>query len=696
MAYILSLLIAAGTGSGLATGQGMEPGLDEAGTQATPPVIVNFQGHLRQGTVIVNGTYSMTFRLYNAAAGGTPLQTMGPWNITVNSGVFNVELPITRANILNYTNLWVEVDIPSLGGIYIPRVKINSAAFAYNAFMSDTTQRIRDFAVTPQDLVLGPPPTQLNDFDLNNNGRIDAILLDIPASGTDPGYIWNYEVTGVQQPTSSYWITRQSTVGTPADTSAGGIFARLRPESGGSPYAAFLGQRGTANGFGTIAGGFYGGYFLSKTQANNVGVYAWCDAAGGQGVYSVGNTATSFGVWGIGNIAGATGVVGAGNGAGTTYWPGAGVSGSSNDVGTFGYGNATVESWGVYGYSNAPAGASGGTGVVGYASLNNNTARGVWGFGNVAPLTYFTGREVGVQGNADHFGVLGIGQDRATTLAVGVWGLGANSDLTQRVVMSAAGVSGVGGPYSAARPFHTGVYGRPDVAEGDAREVEGALGTYWWYSINGVNAYIGVIGYENDAGTNATWDESWAALFDGDVFVTDDIYVGNWVLARGYYYHAKRKLNGKGGDLLAASPKSVYHDAMLSGTVNLSSGEAKIKLDQDFLDMVDPGSMRVTATAIGAPVTVYVAEITPDGFVLKSVDGSSCRVDWIVMAYQAGVEAKIDQSKASELVVESKVKPVQTLQAAALDLNAKTDNLKTAKTTHQRVPAETQELKEVK
>jgi|GEM_PF-3460123 len=154
MSYIVALAIAAGLGSTKdgQTTQRVEPVRDTAQTQSTPPVIVNFQGHLRQGTTIINGTYQMTFRLYDAASGGTLLQTMGPWNVNVSSGVFNVELPITQANILNYTNLWIEVDIPALGGIYTPRVKINSAAFAYNAFMSDSTQRIRNKGVTPEDL----------------------------------------------------------------------------------------------------------------------------------------------------------------------------------------------------------------------------------------------------------------------------------------------------------------------------------------------------------------------------------------------------------------------------------------------------------------------------------------------------------------------------------------------------------------
>lgn|GEM_PF-2927531 len=571
----------------------------------------------------------------------------------------------------------------------------------------------------------------------------------MPASGTDPGYIWN-QYSSAQTP-GRFWISDSGRAGSGAKygllnaTNYGvygqynasnygylggngtGAFGYTNTAASGNSYAGVIGlnphnqgiavlgvgQNVTATPPTTGAGvmgasdtfGIYGIAINSALAGAGImgvgpGWSGWAYPVNGAGVSGVGYTGvygysnttptTGSGVRGFSAHANGVGVIGAGNNLTPTVPTyGCGVAGTGDTVGTFGYATlaggigvwgqgANASSNGVYGVS---PGTNGWAAIEGYGSTDG-TAIGIWGYTPMAAYSYFA-METGVQGSSDYFGVIGIGQDRATTRAIGVWGLGANSALTNRVTMAAAGVCGVGGPYSATNPFHTGVYGRPDVAVGAATEVEGALGTYYWYTINSVNAWIGVVGYENDAGTNGSWDESWAGLFDGDVFVTNDVYVGDVVVAYNYYYHAKR--NGKEGDVLAASPKTVYHDAMLSGTVNLSGGEARVKLDPDFLAIVDPTTMRVTATAIGAPVTVYVAEITSDGFVLKSVDGTDCRVDWMVMAYEAGVEAKIDQSKAGTLTVQATPRPKEAIQA----LNA----TKTTRTLLTTTPGEIKAIK---
>lgn len=82
------------------------------------------------------------------------------------------------------------------------------------------------------------------------------------------------------------------------------------------------------------------------------------------GVYGNGNTSDqSWGVYGVSKATKGTGVVGAGNSVnGQTLADGSGIAGSSNNVGVYGYGDATANSAGIYGMSEA---TGSGVGVIG-------------------------------------------------------------------------------------------------------------------------------------------------------------------------------------------------------------------------------------------------------------------------------------------------------------------------------------------
>lgn len=702
MAYILSLLIAAGTGSGLATGQGMEPGLDEAGTQATPPVIVNFQGHLRQGVNIINGSYSMTFRLYNAAAGGTLLQTMGPWNITVNSGVFNVELPITQANILNYTNLWVEVDIPSLGGIYTPRVKINSAAFAYNAFMSDTTQRIRDFAVTPQDLVLGPPPTQLNDFDLDNNGRIDAILLDIPASGTDPGYIWNQFTVNQGAPGSFRIATRGRAGADPpgrfgelayggggAGTDLGGVYGQF---SNTTAYGYLGVQNGVLGNVGVLGNGGNDGVFGQNNAdyLNGAGVEGYSAfAASGIGGLFTGNAlgssyvfSTGGGVYGTGTNYGVAGF------SNTTATSGAAVRGTSlnaaSGIGVLGAGNnltPTVPSAGC-----GVAGTGDTVGTFGYATLAGGM--GVWGQGANASSNGVFGASPGTNGWAAVEGL-------ATNASGSIGGIFTGNNASGWYPDAGAGVVGNGTVFGSVG-FETNA--------GNAVGVEGVGNGGGLYTVSGQEC--GVFGTANDgvavAGRVANL-LGWAGYFWGDIY------------AYGYY----KKGPAGGGNILAGgvigsviidgtNPKALFSitssdvKVYFDGKAKLKNGMAYVEIPAEYRDAIS-GDIEVVATSIGTWSGIYVENANSEGFTVRSGAGDpNAEFKWIAVATRKGYEA----GKANDILAAKNFNLEATqVSSGTLSSSAKRDNLKLGpavsdvhviRSEDQRVPAETQELKEVK
>ncbi|MGC8893246.1 MAG: hypothetical protein ACP5QG_00175 [candidate division WOR-3 bacterium] len=702
MPYILSMLIAAGAGSTKATGQGTEPGLGEAQPQATPPVIVNFQGHLRQGTTIINGTYAMTFRLYNAAAGGTLLQTMSFGAVQVYSGVFNVELPITQANILNYTDLWVEVDIPGLGGIYTPRVKINSAAFAYNAFMSDTTQRIRDFAVTPQDLVLGPPPTQLNDFDLDNNGRIDLALLDVPASGTDPGYIWNQFAVNQAAPGSFRIATRGRAGADPpgrfgelayggggAGTDVGGVYGQF---SNTTAYGYLGVQRAGLGNVGVLGNGGNNGVFGQNNAdyLNGAGVEGYSAfAASGIGGLFTGNASdssyvfnTGGGVYGTGTNFGVAGF------SNTTYANGAGVSGRSlnaaSGIGVVGAGNNLAPTVPIYGCGVAGTGDT--VGTFGYATLAGGT--GVWGQGANASSN-------GVYGSSPGTNSWGAVEGYATG-GTGIGGLFTGNATTGWYPTDGAGVVGNG------TVFGTVGFG---VNAANAVGVEG-VGNGGGLRVV-TNQECGVFGTANDgvavAGYVVNSISGWAGYFWGDIY------------AYGYY---KDKGPGGGGNILASgvmatvvpggtSPKGLFSitssdvKVYFDGKARLENGVAHVEIPTEYRNVIS-GDIEVVATPIGTWSGIYVESATSESFTVRSGAGDpNAEFKWIAVATRKGYEG----GKANDLLankdfsIEAREVPMEKSSSRSSwtgQIVSVADEPKAIKVTHKRTPADAQELKEVK
>jgi len=85
-----------------------------------------YQGFLRQGGQPVNGTTSLTFRLYDAPTGGNQLGSAITQNVNVQNGLFTVQL--------NFGNVWtggdryLEIQVGST--TLSPRVKIMPAPYA--------------------------------------------------------------------------------------------------------------------------------------------------------------------------------------------------------------------------------------------------------------------------------------------------------------------------------------------------------------------------------------------------------------------------------------------------------------------------------------------------------------------------------------------------------------------------------------
>jgi hypothetical protein len=100
-----------------------------------------YQGFLRQGGSPANGNYTMTFRIYDALAGGTLLWNSGAVTVNVNNGLFTVQLN-APASVWSGADRFLEIQV---GGTTLsPRVRITPTPYAntatqINLFQSGTS-----------------------------------------------------------------------------------------------------------------------------------------------------------------------------------------------------------------------------------------------------------------------------------------------------------------------------------------------------------------------------------------------------------------------------------------------------------------------------------------------------------------------------------------------------------------------------
>ncbi len=114
--------------------------LAPASAFAVQPRSLSYQGLLTgpEGQEVPDGRYGLTFRIYDASAGGTPLW-VEPDSVTVEDGVFSVVLGHkTSFKLLPFdVPYWLGITIGD-GSEMIPRVELTSAPYAMRAAVADS------------------------------------------------------------------------------------------------------------------------------------------------------------------------------------------------------------------------------------------------------------------------------------------------------------------------------------------------------------------------------------------------------------------------------------------------------------------------------------------------------------------------------------------------------------------------------
>ena len=96
------------------------------------PQYINYQGVLRDSSGnLVTGSKAMTFKIYDAVSGGTEKFTMTSPEVSVNNGLYNVQLGPLGFAEMGTGRRWLEVIVA--GETLLPRLEILSVAYAVTA-----------------------------------------------------------------------------------------------------------------------------------------------------------------------------------------------------------------------------------------------------------------------------------------------------------------------------------------------------------------------------------------------------------------------------------------------------------------------------------------------------------------------------------------------------------------------------------
>jgi len=104
--------------------------LSAAAQPALQGLAFSYQGELTQAGEPVQGTRTMTFRLFDAASAGTQYGVLTLPQVAVNAGLFTVELDY-GPGIFVGQQLWLEVEVE--GQLLSPRQRVSSAPYALYA-----------------------------------------------------------------------------------------------------------------------------------------------------------------------------------------------------------------------------------------------------------------------------------------------------------------------------------------------------------------------------------------------------------------------------------------------------------------------------------------------------------------------------------------------------------------------------------
>ena len=502
-----------------------------------------YQGFLRNSGTPANGSFNMTFRLYDVASGGTPLATFGPTSVPVNNGLFTVELNFPPS-VWNGGTRYLEILVNAT--LLTPRVKISPTPYAATLRMFDSGFSNPDRMVITHSPEYTNWGLQYRDSDDTFHflaGGVSQVRIGLGDGRVGIGTAsptTALDVAGTTR-TTGFQLPTGAAAGRVLTSDASGTASWQALPSGASVWTV-SGSNIYNNNTGKVGIG-------TTTPITRLHVFGgdW-DTSATEGDFAIGDSnhrlkmGISLGGAGAGHatIAAQGGVNALSLGAGTTLTSqrtltilgtgrvGIGTTSPSTKLHVVDTGTAvsavstatTGTTYGGYFASNSTAG----TGVVGYVTATTGTTYGVFGQSDSIEGTGVYGRATATSGI--NYGVYGLS---ASPNGTGVFGWAtATTGFTYGVIGQSASTSGTGvvGSATAITGINYGVLGESLSTEG--RGVVGSATattgiTYGGYFESASGEGFGVVG-----SATATWGYTYG------VFGRSDSPYGKGVLGRAY------------------------------------------------------------------------------------------------------------------------------------------------------------------
>lgn len=114
---------------------------------------ITYQGKLDDSGAPITGPIDATFAFYEGPVGGDPIQVTTHGSVSVEDGLFTVEIPINSPDAINGAERWLEISIANPSGsdfvIMSPRQRLTSAPMAIHASNADNAA-VAAFATTSE------------------------------------------------------------------------------------------------------------------------------------------------------------------------------------------------------------------------------------------------------------------------------------------------------------------------------------------------------------------------------------------------------------------------------------------------------------------------------------------------------------------------------------------------------------------
>ncbi|GEM_PF-1404741 len=170
------------------------------------PRIMNYQGKLTDASgVALDGTYSITFRIYDDSTGGNLLWYETKMVDVVN-GLFDVQLnlSINGGDTLKFNRpYWITLEVESDGEM-TPREKLAPVSFAFRSIYADTATVASNGAVQTDGVSLEGDGTTANPLAVKDGGITAEKLSDM---GAVPGQVLKWNGTSWAPTTDEQGVT---------------------------------------------------------------------------------------------------------------------------------------------------------------------------------------------------------------------------------------------------------------------------------------------------------------------------------------------------------------------------------------------------------------------------------------------------------------------------------------------------------